>query len=293
MFGRAITALVTPFSAEGKIDFDALGRSIQWHLETGTEGLVLCGSTGEGTSLSHEEKIAVFELGYRLAKGKMALIANTGTNLTEESVWLTQKAKVIGMDGALAIVPYYNKPTAEGCFRHFEKIAEVGLPMIVYHHPGRTGTKLSFETLCRICALDTVVGIKDATGDLGLAMDLIHKGGIRLYSGDDSLALAQFSIGFTGSISITGNVVPSAWNDFVQAAVLGDFLEAKEQFYRLYDLVNALVLEVNPQCVKYAASLLGRGPSRLRLPLLEPSELNCEKIRKVLRAFSESIPTHQ
>lgn len=282
MFGRAITALITPFTLDDQVDFASLESLIQWHIESGTEGLVLTGSTGEGSVLSKEEKCSIYELAYHLGKGKIKLIANTGTNVTADSVWLTQKAKEIGMDGCLAIVPYYNKPTSEGCYQHFAKIAEVGLPLIAYHHPGRTGVKLSFEALCRICELDSIVGIKDATGDLNLAMDVMRKTKIPFYSGDDSLALAQFAIGFTGSISIVGNVIPKEWNSFVHTAVSQDLSSAQEQFYAFYDLVNAMILEVNPQCVKYAVNLLEKCSSRMRLPLIPPSFENQEKIKVAL-----------
>lgn len=282
MFGKSIVALVTPFTEENQIDTKALEELISWQIEEGTEGLVLCGSTGEGSALTFDEKCHIFETAFKIGKKTISLIANTGTNLTEESVRLTTVAKQIGMDGCLAIVPYYNKPGPEGCFQHFAHITEVGLPTIIYHHPGRTGTKLSLETLSRVCQLTHVVGIKDATGDLSLAMEIMHKIDIPLYSGDDLLALPQFTIGFTGSISVVGNVIPSQWKDFVCHP-------SKSKFEGLYDIVQSMALEVNPQCVKYAVSLLGKCSSKMRLPLIEPDKKNCQKISASLKGLGEAL----
>ena len=283
MLRGSIVALITPFDERGKIDIPALEKLIHWHLESGTDGLVLCGSTGEGSALSKEEKLLVFQTAKKIAGGKIPLIAATGTNVTEESVLLTGEVKKIGMDACLVIVPYYSRPTPEGCLLHFAEIAKVGLPMLVYHHPGRTGIKLDAEELSPICKLPGVIGVKDATGDLNLAMQLVKE--IPLFSGDDTLALAQFSLGFTGSISIVGNVIPKEWKAFVDLALKGDFIEARKAFFALHDLCLAMVLETNPQCVKYAVSLLDRCRPKMRLPLIEPSEENQRKVKeKVLIA---------
>jgi len=280
MFKGSIVALITPFDETGKIDFFALKGLLHWHLEEGTDGLVLCGTTGEGSALSKEEKLLIFQMAREIAGGKIPLIASTGNNVTHESVFLTQEAKKMGLDGCLTIVPYYSKPTPEGCFQHFAEISKVGLPMIVYHHPGRTGIKLQAKELKRICEIHSVIGIKDATGDLNLAMELIDT--VPLFSGDDLLALPQFSIGFTGSITITGNVIPKEWKVFVDLALKGDFLAARKAFSSLYDLCQSLVLETNPQCVKYAVSLLEKCQPYMRLPLIPPKEENQSRIQEIL-----------
>lgn len=269
----SFVALITPFNAQGEIDISALRRLLNWQVENRTDGLILCGSTGEGAALSLEEKLTIFQLAHEEVGGKMSLIASTGSNVTKESVFLTQKAKEIGMDGAIAIVPYYSRPSFSGCLEHFRQIADVGLPLIVYHHPGRTGLKLSSEELRKISSLEGVCGIKEASGDFALAMELVKH--IPLFSGDDSLALPQMSIGFTGSISIVGNAVPKEWKAFVDT-------QNRELFFELYPLCQALNLESNPICVKYAMSKLGYCEPHLRLPLTEPSAATKEQIDSIL-----------
>lgn len=285
----SIVALVTPFNALGAIDVECLKDLMYWHLEMGTEGLVLCGSTGEGNSLSKEEKLLVFETAYRIAKGKVSLIAATGSSNTKESVTLTKEAKEIGMDACLVVVPYYLRPTKEGCYQHFAAIAHVGLPMILYHHPGRTGVKLSSKDLQTICNLPNVIGIKDASGDISLAMELVQE--IPHFSGDDSLTLAHISIGFTGAISVIGNIFPKEWKGVIDLALQGNIIKARCAFFQLYAYCQALALETNPQCVKYALSILGKCNPILRLPLLLPREENQEKIKRLLKNRS-GILTH-
>jgi 4-hydroxy-tetrahydrodipicolinate synthase len=281
MLKGSIVALITPFDQKGAIDIPALEKLLFWHLESGTEGLVLCGSTGEGTSLSSSEKFLIFQTAKRIVGGKIPLVAATGTNVTAESAFLTKEAKRIGMDGCIAIVPYYLRPTPEGCIAHFAEIANVGLPLLIYHHPGRTGTKLDTETLLSLCEFSEVMGIKDATGDLNQVMDIIDQ--VPLFSGDDSLALAQFSIGFTGSISIVGNVIPKEWKHFVDLALQGNFIEARKLFYTLRPLIQAMVLETNPQCVKYALHVMDRCLPQMRLPLVEPREKSKNLLKELVQ----------
>ncbi|NGX37481.1 MAG: 4-hydroxy-tetrahydrodipicolinate synthase [Chlamydiae bacterium] len=273
----SIVALITPFDNEGKVDLDSLQRLIQWHIEEGTDGLVLCGSTGEGSLLSTEEKCAIFQRAAEVGKGKISLIAGTGTHQTRESRALTEKAKKYGMDSCLIIVPYYLLPTSEGCYQHFAEIAKVDLPMILYHHPGRTGVKLTSDATCRICEIPQVVAIKDASNDLNLATEILTKTKTPLYSGNDSVALPYFSIGAKGVISIVGNVIPRQWKEFIELAQKN---RGREKFFELYPLCKAMVLETNPQCVKYGVSLLGKCSSKMRLPLMEPQE----EVRETIRA---------
>ena len=270
MWTGSFVALITPFDAAGNVDYSALERLILRQVEAGSDGIVLCGTTGEGSSLSQYEKEAIFRLAVNQAKGHILIIAATGTNQTRESVALTEMAKEIGVDGCMAIVPYYNRPSEEGCYRHFAAIADAGLPVIVYHHPGRTGVKLSLEALLRICKLEGVVALKEASADLLTAQELVQQ--VALFSGDDCLALAHFAMGATGSISIVGNLVPREWKAVIAEALRGDFCLARELYFSLYPLINALVLETNPICVKYAASLMGLCSCGMRLPLVEPSK---------------------
>lgn len=277
-----MVALVTPFDFLGKVDFSALEKLIEWQIEEGTEGLVLCGCTGEGFSLSKEEKLAIFRFGVEIVGGRIPIIAATGSNQTLESASLTYEAKKWGVDGCLVTVPYYNRPTEEGCFAHFSEIAKVDLPMIFYYHPGRTGVKLSAEALARICEIPQIVGVKDSSGDFELALEVMALSNTPLLCGDDTLALAHLAIGFTGSISITGNVAPHAWKAFVSHALSGDLLQARLSFQELYPLCKALVLESNPQCVKFALGLQEKCLSKMRLPLVEPREKNQKKIKEAL-----------
>lgn len=282
MIKGSIVALITPFQRDGRIDFPVLKELVKWHLEQGTDGLVLCGTTGEGNSLEQEEKLLIFETAKQLAGGKMSLIASTGTGSTKESVFLTKEAKKLEMDACIAIVPYYVRPSPEGCFEHFKHIASIGLPTILYHHPGRTGTRLSCGDLERIFTLPEMIGIKDAAGDLNFSMDLAGK--IPHFSGDDTLALPQFSIGFAGSISIMGNIFPKEWKAFVDLALDGKFLDARSAFFSLHRYCKAMVLESNPQCVKYALSLLKRCQPHLRLPLCLPKKENRVIIEELFHA---------
>lgn len=283
----SIAALITPFDRSGQVDFGALKDLVKWHVQCGTDGLILCGSTGEGTSLSIGEKQVIFEAAQSVGAGKIALIGASGTNLTSESVVLTQMAKECGLDGCMAIVPYYNRPKFEGCFLHFSAIAEVGLPLIVYHHPGRTGTRLAANELAKICAIEGVAGLKDASADLSLVAALVHEG-VSVYCGDDELALPYFSLGAVGSISIVANVIPTRWKEFVSLAKEG---RGREAFFALYDLIRAMTLETNPQCVKFAVSHLGKCSSTHRLPLLEPSEENQRLCARLVDQFcNESRP---
>lgn len=268
---RCLVALVTPFKENGEIDFASFSHLIEDQIEAGTEGLVIGGSTGEGATLSFEERCALFERAAEIGKGKLFLIGATGTNQTRESVLLTRRGKELGLDGAMAIVPYYNKPTPEGVVSHFSALSEVGVPLLVYHHPGRTGIRLSLKTIETILALPNVVGFKDSSMDLPLIQELILQGH-RVYSGDDDHCLAQIGVGATGSISVIGNFLPSAWKGWIDLAIKGDWEGAKKGYYALYPLLRAIGLETNPQCIKYLVSTTGRCLPVLRLPLLLPTK---------------------
>lgn len=289
MFSGSIVALVTPFEKDGGVDFSALKKMIDFHIEEGTEGLVLCGSTGEGALLTSEEKLSIFAYSAEAVKGRIPIVANTGTCSTRESIFLTESAKRVGVDGALVIVPYYCRPTEEGIYRHFVEIAEVGLPLIAYHHPGRTGIKLSVEGLANLAEIPNVEAIKEASCDLEFATKVMELTSCPLLSGDDVLAFAQMAIGFQGSISIVGNVIPHLWKEMVDAALAKHFDRAKVVFDNVVGLCRALVLETNPQCVKYAAHLSGLCSSALRLPLIEPSKENQLHIERELNEIPKLL----
>lgn len=275
----SFVALVTPFTKDNQIDIPALEYLLDWQLKQGSDGLVLCGTTGEGNLLTREEKLLIFQTAKQIIGEKIPLIAATGSNNTQESVLLTKEAKKRGIDGCLAIVPYYVRPSFEGCYRHFSAITSVGLPTIVYHHPKRTGVRLTSKELMQICTLPNIAGIKDACGDLYAAMQLRE---IPHFSGDDLLSLAQFSIGFVGSISVIGNLIPNQWKTFVDWALEGNLKKARETFFNLYQYCQAMTLETNPQCIKYALSLFNKCQPYFRLPLCLPRKENQREIERVL-----------
>lgn len=271
---RVITALVTPFDLKYNVDFQSLENLISYQIEAKIDGILFCGTTGEGSLLTFKEKLAIFEKGVKRAKGFTEIIANVGTCSTQKSVDLAKEAKNLGVDSFVAIVPYYIKPSLQGCIQHFKAIAGVGLPLIVYHHPGRTGVRLSQKALMEIAAINGVVGIKDCSGDMDL-VEQLAKAGIVVYSGDDLLCISQLEKGAYGSISVTANVVADLWKEAIETQKISGELEC---------LVKTLLLESNPQCVKYASSVLGFCLSKLRLPLVEPSKINQKAIRKSLHS---------
>ncbi len=277
----SFVALVTPFTHTGVVDFRTLEELILWHIEEGSDGIVLCGTTGESPTLSTQEKLAIFETGVRVAKGKIVIVAGVGSYSTEDSVSLCLGAKALGVDGALVVVPYYNRPTPEGCFLHYEQLNRVELPMIVYHHPGRTGVKLSVETLERICSLSHVVGIKECSCDMSFAVDLFQTVKCPIFAGDDGLIVPMMASGACGIISVVANAIPRMWKELTTLLLDGHLGEAQMVFARYYPLISALGLETNPQPIKYALSLLGKCRPTYRLPLIPPAPSTQEAIRAV------------
>jgi 4-hydroxy-tetrahydrodipicolinate synthase len=276
----SIVALVTPFQDSGEVDYKALEDLILWHVEEGSDGIVLCGTTGEAPTLSHEEKMEIFRVGVKGAKGKVPLIAGTGTYNTRQTVQDTESALKIGVDAALIVVPYYNRPTPEGCLAHYAEVSKVGLPLIIYHHPGRTGVKLSVDTLAEICSLPNIAALKEASGFLEITKELKSRVSVPIFSGDDPLTLPLMELGAAGVISIVANLIPRAWKKLVQ-----DVDITIQDKYA--DLCKAMVLETNPQCVKYALSLLGKCKPYLRLPLVEPRPSTKEAIEAAISLLRE------
>ncbi len=287
MFKGSIVALVTPYREDGEVDEEAIASLIEWHIEEGTDGIVLCGTTGEAPCLSHEEKLRIFTQGVACARGRIPIIAGTGSYDTRETVQLTKEAEEIGVDGCLVIFPYYNRPTPEGCLAHFQELDKVGLPIIAYNHPGRTGIKPPVKTLAAIGELESVVCIKDGSGDLDYILDFLQASDVPLMSSDDSLVVPILASGGRGSISIIANVIPRRWKECISLLLEGKMSEGRELYRQLYPLVKAMVLETNPQCVKYALSLMGRCRASLRLPLIEPQVATKEKIAQALSLTQE------
>jgi len=288
MFSGSMVALVTPFK-EGKVDEKKLRELVDFHIKNGTDVLVPCGTTGESATLSFEEHEKVVEVVIDEARGKVPVIAGTGSNNTEEALKLTKHAKEAGADGALVITPYYNKPTQRGMYLHFEKIAkEVDIPIILYNVPGRTSVNLLPETVAKLSKIDNIVGIKEASGDLKQASDIVRLCGEKfdLISGDDFIVLPMLAIGGKGVISVVANLVPAEMAALIDEFNKGNLEKAKEIHYKIFPLCKAMFIETNPIPVKTAMALQGLlDTPELRLPLSPMSEENVEKLKKVLLDF--------
>ncbi|RUA05668.1 MAG: 4-hydroxy-tetrahydrodipicolinate synthase [Gammaproteobacteria bacterium] len=270
----AMVALITPMLEDGSVDFDALADLIEFHIENGTKAIVSMGTTGESATLNHIEHIKVMKKTIDFAKGRIPIIAGTGANSTSEAIELTQAAKDMGADACLLVTPYYNKPTQEGLYQHYKAIAKaVDIDQILYNVPGRTAVDLSVETAVRLSAIDNIIGIKDATGDLLVAQALMDKcpDDFLLYSGDDVTAVDFILMGGHGGISVTCNVAPKLVSDAYQAAFEEDKKSAQDIDANLYNLHQHLFIESNPIPVKWAMHTMGKCESGIRLPLTKLS----------------------
>jgi 4-hydroxy-tetrahydrodipicolinate synthase len=275
MFRGSFTALVTPFK-NGQFDRATFEKQVAFQAKHGTNGIVPVGSTGESSTLSHEEHHHVFEVAVAAAKGTgMKVIAGTGSNATDEAIDLTRFAKKIGADGALVVVPYYNKPSQEGMYRHFKAVATaVDLPIVLYNIPGRTGVTMSNAMVLRLAReCKNIVGMKEATGSLDSCSELcaLAPEGFTVLSGDDGLTVPFMSVGAAGVISVATNIVPREMRDLVDAALGNDFATARRIHQRHLELFKALFVEGNPMGIKTAMALLGRDTGEMRLPLCEVS----------------------
>lgn len=284
MFAGVTVALVTPFR-NGEIDWPELGRLIDWHCEQGTPALAPCGTTGESPTLSHEEHERVVAYVCERARGRLKVIAGTGSNCTAEAIRMTKAAKKAGADGTLQVGPYYNKPTQEGYYRHFAAIAEaVDLPMILYNIPGRTGSNILPETMARLAAaFPHIVAVKEASGSLDQASQIAALCDLTLLSGDDSLTLPLMSIGGRGVVSVVGNIVPQDMMALVHAFERGQIAEAQRWHHKLFPLCrDMLSVATNPIPIKTAMKLLGRGTGELRLPMCPLDAAGEQRIRQTL-----------
>lgn len=282
MLQGSIVSLVTPFTKEGELDVIALRELVSWHIEEGSDAIVCLATTGEISTLSDEEQDLAIEVVVKEVKKQIPVIVGTGFNCTRTTIQRTKRAKELGADGALVIVPYCNKPSFEGCFAHFTEVARVGLPIIIYHHPGRTGLTISPVNMAQLCAIPNVVALKETSGDISYVLEVQKYSSVTILSGDDHLTLPLISIGAKGVISIVANVIPKEWKLFLDACLQEDFSKALEYSKKYYRLCKSLVLENNPQCVKYAVSLLDKIEPIFRLPLVEPKEGTKQEIGSAL-----------
>lgn len=287
MLQGSMVALVTPMSADNQIDWSCLAKLVEWHIDKGTHAIVAAGTTGESATLSMEENKAVIRAVVKAARGRIPVIAGTGANNTVEALELTSSAKESGADACLLVTPYYNKPTQEGLFRHFEYIASrVAIPQLLYNVPSRTGVDMQPETVLRLAGVDNIAGIKEATGDLDRAKRLVQEApaDFLVISGDDATALELILLGGRGNISVTANVAPAAVARVCELGLDGKVEEARAANQELAALNKALFLESNPIPVKWALNEMGMIPPGIRLPLTPLAEQYRQQVREALQA---------
>ncbi|PSM48813.1 4-hydroxy-tetrahydrodipicolinate synthase [Chroococcidiopsis sp. CCALA 051] len=285
-FGRVVTAMVTPFQADGSVNY-AVAEQLAAHLVTqGSDTLVVCGTTGESPTLSWDEEYQLFQVVIKAVAGKALVIAGTGSNSTQEAIAATQKAAKIGVHGSLQVVPYYNKPPQAGLFSHFQAIAQAcpDLPMVLYNIPGRTGQNLLPQTVARLSAIDNIVGIKEATGSLDQASEIsrMTPPEFKIYSGDDSLTLPLLAIGGYGVISVASHLVGKQLQQMIQAFAAGQVQTATQIHLQLLPLFKSLFLSTNPIPVKAALRLQGWDVGSTRLPLEDDQNGLAQKLKLVL-----------
>jgi 4-hydroxy-tetrahydrodipicolinate synthase len=283
----SIVALVTPMLEDGRIDYDALRRLIDWHIAEGTDCIGVVGTTGESPTVSMEENCEVIRVAVEQAAGRVPIMAGTGANNTSEAIELTRYAKKVGADCHLSVVPYYNKPSQEGIYRHFKAIAEaVELPMVLYNVPGRTVADMLPETALRLAQIPGVVGIKEASGDIARAAHLVKHApkGFSIYSGDDGTACALMLLGGQGNVSVTANIAPRLMHEMCVAAIEGQARAAAAIHLRLLPLHRQLFCEPSPAPAKWALSQLGRCTPQVRLPLLPLTAAGQAAVREAMAA---------
>ena len=286
MIKGSIVAIVTPMHPDGSLDYDGLRKLIDWHIAEGTDSIVIVGTTGESPTVSMEEHCELIKVAVEHTAKRIPIIAGTGGNSTAEAIELTAFAKKVGADASLQVVPYYNRPTQEGMYLHFKTIAEaVDLPVILYNVPGRTVADMSNETILRLAQVKGIVGVKDATGNIGRGTDLIRLApkDFAVYSGDDATAIALMLYGGAGNISVTANVAPRDMHELCVAAMSGNIARAVELNNKLLPLHNKLFVEPNPVPVKWAMQEMGLIPSGMRLPLAPLGESFHDTVRAALR----------
>ena len=282
----SIVAIVTPMHEDGSLDLPGMRRLVDFHVQEGTDAICVVGTTGESPTVNVDEHHELIRLVVKQVAGRIPVIAGTGANSTAEAIEMTQFAKEAGADAALSVVPYYNKPTQEGLYRHFQSIAEaVDIPVILYNVPGRTVADMNNETTLRLAQIPNIVGIKDATGNIDRVGELIARApqGFSVYSGDDASACAAMLMGGQGDISVVANVAPRLMHELCAAALAGDLPKARQLNFRLLGLHHQLFCEANPIPVKWACQQLGLIKDGIRLPLTQLSPEFHERVREAMR----------
>ena len=293
MITGCLVAIVTPMLEDGRLDLARFKGLIDWHIAEGTDGIVVVGTTGESPTVDFDEHKELIRVAVEHAKGRIPIIAGTGGNSTAEAIELSASAKKNGAIASLSVVPYYNKPTQEGLYRHFRKIAEtVDLPMIVYNVPVRTVADMLNDTVLRLAEVPGIIGIKDATANMERGTDLIKRAprNFAIYSGDDSAALALILLGGHGVISVTANVAPRLMHEMCAAALVGDVKKARDINLRLLTLHQRLFVEANPIPVKWALGLMGMIEPGLRLPMTPLTDRHYDTVREALSDAGIALP---
>lgn len=286
MFTGSLVAIVTPMFEDGRLDLDALKKLIDFHIDAGTDGIVIVGTTGESPTVNVDEHCLLIKTTVEYVSKRVPVIAGTGANSTAEAIELTAKAKSLGADACLLVAPYYNKPSQEGLYQHFKAVAEaVAIPQILYNVPGRTGCDLSNDTVLRLAQVPNIVGIKDATGGIERGTDLLLRvpADFAVYSGDDATSLALMLLGGKGVISVTANVAPQLMHDMCVHALNGDIAAAKAANAKLFALHQKLFVEANPIPVKWVLQQMGLIATGIRLPLVNLSSQYHEVLRSAMK----------
>ncbi|HSW73187.1 MAG TPA: 4-hydroxy-tetrahydrodipicolinate synthase [Chlamydiales bacterium] len=281
MFKGSIVPLITPFTKQNKVDHKALYELVEWHVAEGTDGIICLGTTGEAPTLDHKERTLVVKTCQKAIKGRIPLIVGTGTYNTAESVAFTELVKEMKVDAAMAIVPYYNKPTPRGCLEHFRAISKVGLPVMLYHHPGRTGLKLSTPLFLQMIKEKIIHAIKDCSWDYEQMKEILREFKIPIMSGDNEELITTIKLGGTGGVCTAPNVIPKEWKEITALALKKDFAAAEKKVKELDELLKGIQLEGNPGPIKYLVHLIGKCEPNLRLPMVMPEE----KTRKTLHDY--------
>jgi 4-hydroxy-tetrahydrodipicolinate synthase len=287
MFKGSIVAIVTPFT-NGAVDEEKLRELVEFQIEGGTDAIVPCGTTGESSTLDYEEHDRVIQIVVEQVKKRVPVIAGTGSNSTREAIEMTEHAKQLGADGCLLVTPYYNKPTQEGLYLHYKAVAEaVAIPQILYNVPGRTGVNLLPETVARLSAIKNIVAIKEATGSLQQASEVLALCGdqIDVLSGDDFITFPMMACGAKGVISVLANIMPKAVGDLTDAYFAGDLATARKLHLDTLKISNAMFIESNPVPVKTALGLMGKCSDEVRLPLAPMSAANKEKLAAIMKEY--------
>ena len=290
IFEGAGVAIVTPFHEDGSVNYEKFAEHIEFQIANGTDAIIVCGTTGESSTLTHEEHLEVIEYCIKQVNHRIPVIAGTGSNCTETAIYLSKEAEAAGADGLLLVTPYYNKATQNGLYLHFKAVAEsVNLPIILYNIPGRTGgVNIQPETIVRLCHdVKNIVGVKEATGDISQVAKLMSlaKGSVDLYSGNDDQTVPILSLGGKGVISVFSNIAPRQMHDICAKYLEGNVAESRDMLLEALPLMKALFLEVNPIPVKKAMNLLGMQAGGLRMPLTDMEEENARKLEQAMKEY--------